>query len=167
MTNPRWLTATLLILACAPLAGGPKAAAQVYNPITNCYEDRAGVAPPFCPNGQGTQPPRPPQDNRPDTWTAIAVSPSTLNWGAVWLRNSDRAAKAGALAECGKRARDCRVAISTFDYCVALATSPSQRLWAAGGPNHAVKDAKAMSVIHCQRAGGRACIVVASACADG
>ena len=169
MTKVRSLIATFLFLCCLGLLSGNQAAAQaVWNPITNCYDDPSGVAPPVCPRGQrGPVAPRVPQDNRPDTWTAIAISPSTLDWGSYVKSTSERAAKAGALAECGKRARDCKIAISTYDYCIALATSPKQRMWATGGPNMNVRDAKEVAIIHCQRAGGRACIVVASACADG
>lgn len=165
----RLILAMALIAVTTLILSDHQAEAQaVWNPITNCYDDPSGVAPPVCPRGQrGPVGPRVPQDNRPDTWTAIAISPSTLDWGSYVKSTSESAAKAGALAECGKRAKDCRVVISTYDYCIALATSPSQRMWAVGGPNHTVRDAKAVALAHCQRAGGRGCIVAATACADG
>ena len=170
MSNARRLKAAILILTCFVMGDSRQAAAQFsnYNYITGCYDDASGIAPPVCPNGPTPSgPPRPPQDNRPDTWTAIAVSPSTLSWGKSWLKTSDHAARAAALAECGKRAQDCRIAVATYDACVALATSPRQKLWAVGGPNFAVKDASAVAVVHCKRAGGEACAVVTTACADG
>ena len=167
MSNTRWLKAVILVFACVMLADGCQAAAQ-YNPITNCYDDPSGIAPPVCPNGRGgSAPPRPPQDNRPDTWGAIAVSPSTLSWGKSVRQTSDRAARANALAQCGKHANDCRIAVATYDYCMALAASPRQKIWAVGGPNLAVRDASAVAVVHCKRAGGEACAVVTTACADG
>jgi hypothetical protein len=170
MYNTRWLKAAILVLACMALADGKQAAAQFssYNYITGCYDDPAGIAPPVCPNGPGgNAPPQRPKDNRPDTWGAIAVSPSTLSWGKSVKHASERAAQADALAQCGRYAPDCRIGISTYDYCMALAASPRQKIWAVGGPNHAVRDAAAVAVIHCQRAGGQACAVVTTACADG
>ena len=122
----RFIFAMALIAVATLILSGHQAEAQaVWNPITNCYDDPSGVAPPVCPRGQrGPVAPRQPQDNRPDTWTAIAISPSTLDWGSYVKSTSERAAKAGALAECGKRAHDCKIAISTYDYCIALATRP-------------------------------------------
>jgi hypothetical protein len=164
----RLILAIAIIALTAFILSGHQASAQaVWNPITNCYDDPSGVAPPVCPRGGNQAAPRPPQDNRPDTWAAIAISPSTLDWGSAFKRQSEKAAKAGALANCGERARDCQIAISTYDDCIALAASPSQHLWKVGGPNRDVRDAKQVAIIHCQRAGGRSCIVVASACSDG
>jgi hypothetical protein len=71
------------------------------------------------------------------------------------------------LAQCGRHANDCRIGISTYDYCMALATSPRQKIWSVGGPNAAVRDAAAVAGQHCKRAGGQACAVVTTACADG
>jgi len=170
MNDARWPKAAILVLACMALADSHQAAAQFssYNYITGCYDDPAGIAPPVCPNAPGGDAlPRRPKDNRPDTWGAIAVSPSTLSWGKSVKHASERAAQADALAQCGRYAPDCRIGISTYDYCMALAASPGQKIWAVGGPNHAVRDAAAVAVIHCQRAGGQACAVVTTACADG
>src|SRR5665213_2442826 len=44
----------------------------------------------------------------PDVWGAIAVSPSTLVYGAAWKFPSEQAAKDWALKDCAKKGpRDC------------------------------------------------------------
>lgn len=118
-----------------------------------------------CPGGQrGTQAP-PPQA---DVWGAIAVSPTTLY--AISSRNygSEQAAKIAALKACSvKGARDCVIAVTVADTCVALAISKAEKIRAVGGPTGALNFATGNAMLHCQRAGGRSCQIATDTCADG
>ena len=104
----------------------------------------------------------------PDVFGAIAVD-TDLNYGTAWNYKSEEAAKNEALRRCKSVSRrsDCKVAVSVADVCISLSVSKINRLYAIGGPTGAVNYAEANSNLHCQRAGGKACVIAASFCADG
>lgn len=104
----------------------------------------------------------------PDVWGSIAISTS-LKWGISWNFKSKEAAEAAAMARCktASSVHDCKVAVTVADVCVSLALSAPQRLYAIGGPTGAVNYADANANLHCQRAGGKSCVIATSFCADG
>lgn len=106
---------------------------------------------------------------KPDVWGALAVSPSTLLSGDSWNYNSEATASNRALAECraSSRAGDCKVVVTVADVCVALASSKATNIYAVGGPTGAANFAENNALLKCQRAGGGACAITASFCADG
>jgi hypothetical protein len=117
-----------------------------------------------CPNQRNQRQAAP----EPDVWGAIAVSPTTLVYGTAWKFQSEQAAKNWALKDCAKKGpRDCRVAVSVADVCVALAISKSERVAVIGGPTGANNFASSNATLHCQRAGGRSCQIAIAFCADG
>jgi hypothetical protein len=107
-------------------------------------------------------------DNRPDVWGAVAVSPA-LAWGDSWNYNSEKAAKDAALANCLKQkdGKGCHVVGTVADVCMALVTSKPEKVFAVGGPIGAGNFAQDNGTLKCRRAGGSACKVAASFCADG
>jgi hypothetical protein len=118
-----------------------------------------------CPPGQGNNNSEP---SKADVWGAIAVSPTTLY--AISSRNygSEQAAKIAALKACSvKGARDCVIAVTVADTCVALAISKAEKIRAVGGPTGALNFATGNAMLHCQRAGGRSCQIATDTCADG
>lgn len=136
-----------------------------YNPISQCYESAGGLGQ-FCPKGPGPQPHAAPP--KPDVWGALAVSASTLASGTSWNYKSEAAASESALSECRTRGGgDCKVVKTVADVCLALAVSNAEKVFAVGGPTGAGNFADAAALLKCQRAGGKACFVQASFCADG
>ncbi len=104
----------------------------------------------------------------PDVFGAIAIA-TNLDWGTAWNYESEAAAKAEALRQCKtiSHRNDCKIAVTVADVCVSLSISKANRLYAIGGPIGAVNYAEANGTLHCQRAGGKACVVATSFCADG
>jgi hypothetical protein len=118
--------------------------------------------------------PCPAQANRaqaapePDVWGAIALSSATLVYGTAWKFPTEQAAKSWALKDCsGKGARDCKVAVTVADICVALAISKPEKVAAVSSPTGATNFASGNATLHCQRAGGGSCKIAISFCADG
>lgn len=116
-------------------------------------------------NATGVRFAAPPPPPKPDVWGAVAVSPSTLAYGSSWNWKSEKDAAAAALKYCG--ARDCKVVATVADVCLSLVESAAERIYMVGGPIGAANFADNNALLQCQRAGGRACIVKASFCADG
>ena len=113
---------------------------------------------------------RAPAQPKPDVWGALAVSPSTLAWGNSWNYKTGKEAEAEALKNCrtySKGARDCRVAVTVADVCVSMAASMAQKIYTVGGPTGAANFAADNAMLKCKRAGGRACVIATSFCADG
>jgi hypothetical protein len=103
-----------------------------------------------------------------DVWGAIAVSSSTLLAGNSWNFRSEADASNRALAECrALHAGDCKVVVTVADVCVALAISKPEKVYAVGGPISAANFADGNATLKCRRAGGKACSIVLSFCADG
>jgi hypothetical protein len=100
-----------------------------------------------------------------DSFTALAVSDSTWNWGASWRANSRAQAENIALAQCRARASDCHVQLWGANVCLAWATSDSDRIWGADYDLY-VDTAMAKALNQCKRAGGKHCVVHAHPCAD-
>ena len=111
--------------------------------------------------------PRPAAPPKPDVWGAIALSPSNMAWGVEWSQNTKKAAQDVAMAGCGKRAKDCVLVNTVADVCVALVMSDAQKIYKVGGPTGAINFAEDNAKLLCQRAGGKACKVAVSFCADG
>jgi hypothetical protein len=117
---------------------------------------------------QPNQPARPAPPPLPDVWGALAVSPSTLSWGASWNYKDEAAASQNALSRCRANGpSDCKLAVTVADVCVSLATSPAQKVFSIGGPIGAANFAEGAAILKCKRAGGLACATVTSFCADG
>jgi hypothetical protein len=137
-----------------PVCGGDAVCTQIYdNCLNNCL--------------RGASKPSPPP--LPDVFGAIAVSASTLNYGTSWSYKSEKDANARALQECEKStsAKDCKVAVTVADVCVALATSKPEKVFGIGGPIGASNYAAGNATLKCQRAGGKNCVVTTQFCADG
>ena len=99
-----------------------------------------------------------------DKFTAIAISGSTLASGSSWQANSRTEAEQIALAQCSRRARDCKIATWGEDVCLALATSAADGSWGVDyDTNGARAKARAMSL--CGQYGGKSCRVVTDPCA--
>lgn len=141
--------------ACSVVGAGATNAAGNSIPIWSCDEG---------PNVTNAYTPPP----LPDVFGAIAVA-TNLDWGISWNYKSEAEAKAEALRRCKlvSHRNDCKVAVSVADVCVSLSISKANRLYAIGGPTGAVNYAEANSNLHCQRAGGKACVIATSLCADG
>ena len=117
---------------------------------------------------QSNQPGRPAPPPLPDVWGALAISPSTLGWGASWNYKDEAAASQVALSNCRANGlSDCKLAVTVADVCVSLATSPAQKIYSIGGPIGAANFADGAAILKCKRAGGQACATVTSFCADG
>ena len=155
--------AAICVLAIAILA--PFAAAA-QNGVT-CGMVETPEGPQFwgaCP-GQGSRRQAPPE---PDVWGAIAVSPTTLLYGTAWKFSSEQDARNWALKDCAKKGpRDCHVAVTVADVCVALALSKAEKVWVVGGPTGANNFASGNATLRCQRAGGHSCRIAIAFCADG
>ena len=105
---------------------------------------------------------------KPDVWGAIAVAPA-LDWGTAWNYSSEQAAQSEALRRCQLHAKPgtCKAAASVADVCIALVASKTENLWRVGGPTGALNIAEDNGKLQCKRAGGKACKVETSFCADG
>jgi len=105
----------------------------------------------------------------PDVWGAIAVSGSTLMSFDSWNYKSEADASKAALARCTSdaHASDCKVVLTVADVCASLAISKPEKVYAIGGPGGAANFTDNNAILHCQRAGGHACAVSLSFCADG
>ena len=113
-------------------------------------------------------PPRPAPPPKPDLWGAIAVSPS-LAWGSSWNAKTREDAEREALKYCKATAGDspCTIKVTVADVCVALVMSTQEKVTTIGGPTGASNFADSAATLRCQRAGGKACRVITSFCADG
>jgi Domain of unknown function (DUF4189) len=136
------------------------------NPGDGCYIaafDDHGTAIWVCPHNQAPTPPP-----KPDVWGALAVSPANpTQWGNSWNYKTEQAARAEALRQCRLSAKDCTVAATVADVCVALVVSARERIYKVGGPTGATNFASDNGMLQCRRAGGSNCIVATSFCADG
>jgi uncharacterized protein DUF4189 len=89
------------------------------------------------------------------TYGAIAFSPATGAWGDAFGYPSRGGAEQRALGECGRRARDCTVAVWFRDQCGAIA-SASGGVWASGlGKTAAAASADVMT--DCRKRGAKSC----------
>jgi hypothetical protein len=156
--------APCLIAACALIVQPNTAHAQ--EGVT-CGMVETPAGPQFwgaCPNQNRQPAPQP----LPDKFGAVAWSKSTLIFATAWRFDTEQAAKDFALRDCAKKgAKDCTLAVSVADYCVAVAISPAEKVIQIGGPIPSNSLAGDNAVLHCQRAGGRSCKVAIAFCADG
>jgi hypothetical protein len=114
----------------------------------------------FCSPSQGS--------SRVDLWGAIALSPTTLFYGNTWNFGNRQDAGARALKECAANgARDCKIVATVANDCVGYATSLPEKVYGVSGAARSIKAANSDALAQCQRAGGRACGVDLSFCADG
>jgi Domain of unknown function (DUF4189) len=115
----------------------------------------------------GNARPAPP---KPDVWGAIAMSPGAVAWGASWNFQTESAASADAIKRCraSKVGGDaCRIVRTVADVCLALVFSASEKVAVVSTPGPAVNFSEDNGKLLCRRAGGRACQVLESFCADG
>ncbi|HEY2751689.1 DUF4189 domain-containing protein [Phenylobacterium sp.] len=81
---------------------------------------------------------------------------------------NERDAKDGALENCARKGgKNCKIAVTVADVCVAVAMSTHERVQVVGGPIGAANFAGSGAMLKCQRAGERSCKVTTSFCADG
>jgi hypothetical protein len=159
-------------LACTQfclVAGSAPAVAQLdtlsnfYMPGRFCVFDNSAVGMWHCSGPPQGPAPKP----RPDVWGAIAVAPN-LRHAMSWNYPNRRAAEAAALGTCnGLNFGRCRTAAIVVDVCAALAVSEPEHLFRISGESGAVNWAEERALLLCRKAGGRACRVTASMCADG
>jgi hypothetical protein len=144
--------------------------AQECTVIGSTAPNAAGVSMPItsCTSGPDNSPQRRQPPPKPDVWGAIAVS-SALDWGTSWNFNSQAAGDAEALRRCklSAKGKPCKLAVSVADVCVSLVLSKPQGIYTIGGPIGAMNFADDNGSLKCQRAGGKACVVATSFCADG
>lgn len=105
---------------------------------------------------------------KPDVWGAIAITP-TLIWGTSWNYKTKAEAQSQALKRCQTQSGTgkCKIAVTVADVCVSLAVSEAQKIYRVGGPTGAINFASNNAMLQCQRAGGKACTIATSFCADG
>jgi hypothetical protein len=114
---------------------------------------------------QSNQPGRPAPPPLPDVWGALAISPSTLGWGASWNYKDEAAASQVALSKCRANGlSDCKLAVTVADVCVSLATSPAQKIYSIGGPIGAANFADGAAILKCKQPGGRSAAKRPCAC---
>jgi hypothetical protein len=104
-------------------------------------------------------------DPGPQLYTAVAISPSTFNWGSSWHYGSEQQAEQAAFANCAKNANDCQVVAWTGSGCAALALSEDNQIWGAAY-NNFPDFAQGGALKSCRDEGGRNCKVVAHPCSD-
>jgi hypothetical protein len=113
-----------------------------------------------CPN-QGSKRQAP-----PDTYSAIAVSSSTLKSGSSWNAKSQSEAERLALVYCHKQgASDCQIELWARNACVALAASDADGSgnFATGWSTNRAQ-ANSIAVAACHRIKGKRCIIRQSRC---
>ena len=101
-----------------------------------------------------------------EDWGALAMSPSTMVFGAAWHYGRRDDADRNALADCAKSgARDCQVVSPARGRCTALAMAAAPgRAYAVGGPASTLRIAANDALARCGRAGGHDCALTASTC---
>lgn len=150
------------------LAFAPPAVAQLdtmsqfYMPGRFCMWDSSGAGVWMC-----SGPPVALAPPKPDVWGAIAISPN-LEAGMSWNWSTQAAAEADALKRCNSmKYGACKVASIVVDVCVALAVSAPDHIYRLSGESGAVNLAEDRAVLLCRKAGGKACKLKTSFCADG
>ncbi len=105
---------------------------------------------------------------RPDSFGSLAVSKSTLAAGGGWSHATRFESNREAIKACAKGgATDCDIVFVIVNACIAVATSAPEKLVKVGTPYAALKTTMTDALSQCQAAGGKACVVAASGCADG
>ena len=148
---------------------GPLAVAQQNDPAS-AWENRCNEALGYvgCAEMMHPGPHRPGPPPKPDVWGALALSPSTLDWGTSWNSKSESDASELARQQCtAKGAHDCKILKTVADVCLSLVTSPGEKVFTVGGPIGASNIAEEAALARCQRAGGKSCALTTSFCADG
>jgi hypothetical protein len=165
--SPRGWTLRLAFLFEVLVA--PLAAAQQDDPASawvNRCNDTLGYL--GCAELMHPGPHRPGPPPKPDVWGALALSPSTLDWGTSWNSRSESDASEFAVRQCtAKGAHDCKILKTVADVCLSLVLSPGEKVFAVGGPIGASNIAEEAALARCRRGGGKACALSASFCADG
>ncbi|HTS82478.1 MAG TPA: DUF4189 domain-containing protein [Myxococcaceae bacterium] len=167
-TRSRWSWALRVALVCSVLVKS-LAAAQQDDPAS-AWENRCNEALGYvgCAEMMHPGPHRPGPPPKPDVWGALAFSSSTLDWGSSWNSKSESNASELALRQCAdKGAQDCKILKTVADVCLALVTSSGDKVFSLGGPIGASNIAEDAALARCRRAGGRACALTTSFCADG
>jgi hypothetical protein len=160
-----------LALGCGILAG-TLAAAQPADPAdpAGTWERRCNDTLGYlgCAEMMHPGPRQPGPPPKPDVWGALAVSASTLAWGASWNSRSESDSSGFALSQCAARgAQDCKIVKTVADVCLALVTSSGENIFTVGGPIGASNIADDAALAKCRRAGGKSCKLITSFCADG
>ena len=106
-------------------------------------------------------------DPLPDVWGAIAISPA-LQTSYSYQFRSQALAETAAIDDCRTRYKQpsCKVLVAFEDICAAVAVSAPERIVKISKPTPVVNWAEAKVLQDCRAAGGKACMVAASHCAD-
>ena len=95
---------------------------------------------------------------------SIALSAKGTQYGYSTNHNSMQEAERAALAECGKRARDCEIFKSIENTCVSFAIARNAAAgWATGGDTAEARKKAALD--ECKRQGGDVCNYITDFCA--
>jgi len=140
---------------------------------TFCSFDTSGEAGWLCPSGEPRRASTPRGDTN-DTagsgqqdvlqttlYTSLALSTTTLKWGAAWGYATRAEADQRALNECSEVAKDCHAVTYAWNECVSLATSPGGAYGYDHGVDRASADANALA--RCNSV-GRGCRVLTHPC---
>jgi len=140
---------------------------------TFCSFDTSGEAGWLCPSGEPRRASTPRGDTN-DTagsgqqdvlqttlYTSLALSTTTLKWGAAWGYTTRAEADQRALNECSEVAKDCHAVTYAWNECVSLATSPGGAYGYDHGVDRASADANALA--RCNSV-GRGCRVLTHPC---
>jgi uncharacterized protein DUF4189 len=135
---------------------------QFYMPGRFCMWTAEGAGVWMCsgpPSGVAAKP-------RPPVFGSIAIAPN-FNWWSSTKFGSEAEAKKAAIDGCNKANKGgCKTATVVVDYCAALATSPRDNIYRVKGSG-AVNWAEESALAACSKAGGHACRISTSVCADG
>jgi Domain of unknown function (DUF4189) len=153
--------ATVAVLAVCGLG----ASAQVYNPITGCYGDTAGIAPEVCFNHPNAPPTQPPPPDGP--YASIAASLTTFVVGASYFESSQADADRDAVKSCIQNhgGTGCKVVTRTRKRCIGVATSPADGATGWSGAVDTRLEAWNNALAQCRKSGGRNCKVMTTPCA--
>jgi len=146
-------------------AAGGGARAQVYDAITGCYSDEAGLAPEVCYNHPNAAPSAPPPPDGP--FVSVAVSMTTFIVGASYFEPSQAEADKDAVKSCinNRGGQDCRVVSWARKECTGIATSPAEHAAGWAGGVRTRLDAWNAALEQCRINGGKTCKVMVTPCA--
>ena len=151
----------LLLLGSMLLAFARNASAQIYNPITNCYEDTAHLTE-FCPGAKPGAPAPAPK------YAAVAISETTYRAGVSYGEPSSAQAEKDAVMSCAQNngGSDCKSIQWVSNACVGIAISRADSSYGFSSDKPTRIAAWTEALQQCRKAGGKSCSVAATPCAS-
>ena len=150
-----------LLFGLVLLASVRDASAQIYNPITNCYADTAGLTE-FCPGAKpGAAAPAP-------KYAAVAISETTYRAGVAYGEPSSAQAEKDAVMSCAQNngGGDCKSIQWVSNACVGIAISRADSSYGFSKDQTTRIAAWTEALQQCRQAGGKSCSVIATPCAS-